>query len=528
MMREIKLLTALNLRNIFGLNVFLHNKDKKSKGRTYLLMAAWAVLIVMAAAYAGVLSFGLVQIGMGELVPAYLITIVSIVILFFGIFKAGPVIFSEKGYEMLNSLPLSERSIVISRFIRMYVENLLLSLVVMVPGLVVYAYLVKPDMNFYIVSAAAALLLPLFPITLAAAIGAAVTAITSKMKHKSIVSAFLSVLLVVAIVAVSGKLESFEGKITEEMMLNFADIITQAIKSIYPPALFMGSAVIGEAYLDFLIWAAASMAVFALTIIIISSKFHVICESLYSTSAKHNYRMESLRQGSLLAALYKRELKRYFASSVYVTNTIIGPILGVIMSVGMVITGFDIVETMFMIKIDAAGIVPFILGAMFTMMPTTSVAVSMEGKEWWIIKSLPVSTKAVLDSKILVNLSLVLPCLAVSEVLLITAIKPMGMEIVWMVIMPLLMVLFSSVFGITANLLFPVFNWENEAAAVKQSASSAIGGFGGVLAVVLFGVIYFVAPAGYKDVINGVICILLAAVTLLMYIRNNRVNLKDL
>ena len=45
--------------------------------------------------------------------------------------------------------------------------------------------------------------------------------------------------------------------------------------------------------------------------------------------------------------------------------------------------------------------IPFAMGAVFSMMTTTSVSISMEGKTAWILQSLPLSRKQILDGKIL-------------------------------------------------------------------------------------------------------------------------------
>ena len=529
--RDIKILTGLNLKNIYGLNVFRHTKDKNVKRKAVLLLICWIILIVMAAGYTGALSLGFIQLGMAEAVPAYLIMIASLIILAFGLFKSGSVIFSEKGYEILSSLPVSASSIVISRFIRMYVENLIFTAVVMIPGLTIYAWNVKPAIGFYIISILVYLVLPVMPMIAAAAFGTLITAISSRMKHKSLVNAGLSVLLVVAILAASGRVSQFEGELNEEMLSNLGNMVTDVIGQVYPPAVWMGYAVTGNTVIPFILWMAVSMGMFVLMIMAVSAGFHSICRGLYSTSAKHDFSLDKgkgMAQRSVLTALYKKELKRYLASSIYVTNTVIGPVMGLVMAIGIFAGGLEMLENALMVPLDISGLIPFLFAAVFTMMPTSSVSISMEGKEWWIIKSLPVKTKTVLDSKILLNLSLQLPFLAASEVLLWAALKPAGTELLWLIAIPLVLIIFSSVFGLTVNLKLPSFDWENETSVVKQSASSAVGGLGSMVISLICGVIYAVSPAEWRAFINAAICGVLAVITALLYWRNSRIDLKNL
>lgn len=72
-----------------------------------------------------------------------------------------------------------------------------------------------------------------------------------------------------------------------------------------------------------------SLAVFAAVAAGVSFSFRKVSQSLYGSFAKHNYRMGKLKEDSLLAALCKREFRRYFSSSIYVANTIMGPLWGV-------------------------------------------------------------------------------------------------------------------------------------------------------------------------------------------------------
>lgn len=528
MMKQIKYLTKLQLQNLYGLNVFRYTKDKKKKQKTIGLGAVWALLIVMIAAYIGAAAFGYVYLGMAEIVPAYLIMLSSMVILAFAIFKAGSVIFQENGYDILCSLPVSQTAIVVSRFLRMYVENLLLTLLVMVPGIVVYGVMVKPAISFYFIGLVVTVFVPLIPITIATFLGALVTAIASRMKHKSLVSAVLSIGIVVGVLGSTGQMAALEEDFSIEMIQNLSGILTQAIKDVYPPAIWLGSAMVNGDVLTGFLCVLGGLAAFAVTIALVSAKFHEICRGLYSTHAKHDYKMEQLKKTSVLGTLYKREMKRYFASSIYVQNTIVGPVLAVVFAGAVLGVGLDTIQQAMELPLDIAGCVPVLLAGIFSMMTTTCTSISMEGKEWWIVKSLPIRTKDLLDSKLLFGLSLFLPFWVVAEILLNIALRPGFVELVWMVLLPLILIVFSQVFGLTINLKMPVFDWENEVSVVKQSASSAVGGLGGFVIILACIVPVLFVPAEYSNLVKCALCIVFAGVTWILYNKNNKVNLQEL
>lgn len=71
----------------------------------------------------------------------------------------------------------------------------------------------------------------------------------------------------------------------------------------------------------------------------------------------------------------------------------------------------------------------------------------------------------------LVNLTVASPFYLVTQILLTASVHPTGLNLLWMWLVPACYLAFSSVLGITVNLLFPNFKWENEVRVVKQSAS---------------------------------------------------------
>ena len=98
----------------------------------------------------------------------------------------------------------------------------------------------------------------------------------------------------------------------------------------------------------------------------------------------------------------------------------------------------------------------------------------------------------------------------------------------WFILIPAIVIVFASVFGITVNLKLPKFDWESETAVVKQSASAMIGGMGGLLVALFIMVVVLLLPMKYVNIANAVICIVLIVITGCLYRNNNRVDLKSI
>lgn len=521
MMSEIRTLLSLELRALYGINRFLHTKDPKEKKRSRGLAVVWVFLILMAFSYVGALVFGLCGLDLTAIVPAYLVMIASLLILIFNLFTAGKRIFEQKGYDILASLPVKSSSIVVSRFLAMYAANLVFAVVIMLPGAAVYGYCRHPHLGFYLTALIGTVLIPAIPLVISTLIGTLILAISSRMKSKNTVQTVLMVLLVVGIMLGSFSMEGVANNMTQEQFASLAQTIGGLIAQIYPPAVWLGNAMVGPDIFSLGLFTLVSLAVNGGAVYLVSRNFQAVSRRLLNTTARHNYKITKLESRSLLKTLWFREAKRYFSSSIYVTNTIIGPILGTVLSVALCFTGVDAIRSALPVAVDIPGLLPFVFGAVFCMMTTTSVAISMEGKQFWVVRSLPIPTKTLLDSKVLLNLSLMLPFYVLSAAAMVIAVKPDLLQLLWLLLIPACMILFVTVFGITVNLKFHSFDWEKEETVVKQSLPAAIGGFAGFLLAVVLGVAVFLTPAQYQLTAKALICLLLLGLTAVLYRKNN-------
>lgn len=525
-MNELRTLLILELRSLYGVNQLLHTHDRKQRNRYRLLAGVWIFLILLTFVYVGSLVYGLCSLGMAEIVPAYLAMASSLLILVFGLFTAGNRIFGQRGYCLLSSMPLRAGSIVLSRFGTVYLEDLLLTLLIFLPGTAVFGFCQHPGAVFYLVAILGVLFLPAIPLVLSTLFGTLILALSSRMKHKAMAQTVLMVLFVVVTLSVSFILPGTQdSEISPEQLVNLAQTIGDVIGKAYPPALWLGNAAIYGDLTElgrFLLVSAASAAI---TVIIVTRNFHKILRRLMNSSAKHNYKLGAMASRGLRKALYIREARRYFSSGIYVTNTIIGPIMGTILAIGLCVAGLEPPEASLPPVLPVRQLIPYFFAGVFCTMTTTSVAVSMEGAQFETIKSLPVPTKDWLDSKILLNLSLMLPFALVSLLALALGLKPDPAQLVNLVTVPASIMLFSVVFGITVNLKFHSFDWEKEEAVVKQSFSAMAGGFSGLLLALVMGAASVALPL---ELTGTLFSLIVLDVTWRLYRKNNQVILTDL
>lgn len=162
-MTDLILLVKTGFINQWKFNELKNSRDKKRRTNTVLLLAVFVFLGFLIAGYAAGGALGLFHMGLESLIPTAAITIVSLITLFFTILKTNGILFGYKDYDILSSLPIKTETLVASRFIQLYLVNLAICILVMLPMGLVYGILGKKDGVFYLfwlISIAAAPLLP--------------------------------------------------------------------------------------------------------------------------------------------------------------------------------------------------------------------------------------------------------------------------------------------------------------------------------------------------------------------------------
>lgn len=106
----------------------------------------------------------------------------------------------------------------------------------------------------------------------------------------------------------------------------------------------------------------------------------------------------------------------------------------------------------------------------------------------WILKSLPIPTKKILDSKILVNLTLTLPVSIVFGTLMNIKFETDIITRIFFYLIPIVYSLFIAIWGMFINTKLPNYEWVSETILIKQGAASMLG--------MLLGPVFAFVPIG--------------------------------
>lgn len=517
------LLVKNRLISQLGINEIKYAKGK-SKKRKQFFMLFIILIIALFAIYSGAYAYGLSYLGVGNLIPTFAFLLCSIVSLFFTIFKTSGELFGYKDFDFLMSIPVKTSTIIASRFLNLYLWNTAISFVIMLPMGIIYGIFEKPDIAFYLYFFISLFIICFIPTTIAVVIGAIVTTISSKFKNSKIVSEILQILLIVIILVVpflllNSNFTTGSGKLNQDYIRSVLIEAHDKLCTLYPIANLFNRAIVGHNLKDLCIFIVLSFGWYLLFVMILSMKYKEINTALSTYRVSSSYEVHSLKQNNVLITLYKKELKRWGSCPIYFTNTIIGAIIALILSGAFVILGPSKLSEISKDLLDAKMInsaFVYVIAACIGMSCTTMASISLEGKNVWLLQSLPIDMKNIISSKILVNLTITIPSSIICSSLFFFTAKPRIVSGLITFFVPIVFSLFSAVFGMWINLKIHNYNWESETQVVKQSMASLLGMLLTPMISLLFLVLCVVAKINY--VVLGLLAVvLIMIVTVILF-----------
>ena len=424
--------------------------------------------------YCYMIGMGLLMYDSVDILPAMMMAITCLIVIMTTVFKIKGTIFGFKDYDMVMSLPISTGGIVASRLMILYAMNMVFVFIIMVPMTVAYGILTNPGIQFYVISVFAILAMPLVPIVIASILGTIIAYIASKFRHNNLLSIILSMGLLAFFVVASTTIKD-----DAQQMVDIGKSLTNQVNSIYPLANMYTKAVVEYNISSLLLFLGISVLAFIIYTIIVKKIFKRMNTLMMTGSYHAIYKKHGVKQSSPLKALYKKEMKRYFSSSLYVLNTGFGIVMLTIATIAAAVVDIDKVLG----GPEAAAVLiksaPVFVSFCIVMSCTTMSSISLEGKSLWVLKSLPVTAKTIYLAKIAVNLTIISP--AILDSLFLGIFLKLGfLQTLFMILISISCAIFISCFGLLINLLLPNFTWTSETIVIKQSAATMIAIFAGM------------------------------------------------
>lgn len=472
-----KSLIKINLLSFFDIHKIFNAKTKEDLIKNLLkllaFLACFVALGISIYYYFYFIFEGYLMLKIPYIILAQSFAIVSSMLLITNIYKINGLLFNNKDYNLVLSLPIKRITYIMSKLISLYLSNIIYSLLIIIPVLILYLINVSVDGIFYLLYLITFLVIPLVPIVIATIIGTIISSISSKFKFKNLINILLTILLFTVVMFVSMKLETMP-KID---IANLGKSMVDIFNNIYPLTNLYIDIIKDYNFNSLLIFISIPLLTYITYIFIINKFYTKINNNLEKEYTNKNYKLKIKKENSQLMALYKKEIIRYFSSANYVMNTMIGSIMLIISIIIYIFIGKDKLDIMLGIS-GLSEIIekytPIVLGSFTLLSCTTHPSISLEGRNAWIMKTIPVNPIKIFMSKIMVNLTISVPFFVIASILLKIYLKLNIKTFILMLIIPLLYSLFVSMFGVIVNMFFVNFDWKNEITVIKQSLPAFI------------------------------------------------------
>lgn len=477
-MKTLSLLKAVLTEDM---NMFKYSAGKNASTKKKILLPVLLFLIVCYSIgyYGYIIAKPLYEVNLTYVMLSLFIFIVTIITLIEGIYKSQGILFECKDNDLLFSLPIKRSQILFVRIFKLILFQYIYNLMFLLPTFVIYIYFEHPSINFYLLSFVMTILIPIIPTVISSIIGYFIKLISSKSKSKKIIQTILSSIIFMGIFFLSFNLNNFVNEIALR-----ANSINDILTKIYYP---VGAYITLINKFDIIVFIKLLLIniIPFILFILLGGKyyFNIISTSNNNTSKKNKNKKELFKKNTPIKALTIKELKRYFSSPVYMFNTIFGLLLILVITILLCIKGNSIIDTLLSTE-EVGGInislpLLYYILVLFSCLMTsiTSSSISLEGKTINITKSLPISEKDILKSKIIYPYIIELPLILVSELLFFIVFRVNIAYILLIFSMSIIIVTLSSIIGIIINLKYPKMNASNDTEVVKQSMSSMISLF---------------------------------------------------
>ncbi len=457
--------TLINLTKIYfkeTITSFL-GKSKSAKTKSSLLFFVLFAIIAAALGFEYyVMAEAFEPLGLAtSIIPMGLLT-TSLVLIVTNSKSFGENFYKTKDYESLQALPIKSFYVILAKYLSSMLVSIIFTIACLVPAFVVYFIFFEATFTKVLFCLISILFLPAFSQFLGCIISWISNLISSRMKNKNIMSGIIGLIFVTLLVAVMSMLGS------ESMARLLVNDFPLWLKIIMPFTYFLSGAILQQNILYFLAFVGICI-VYSLAAAALVLVGYKKINSNFKTTAKAKLKKPlNFEKHTVFSQFVKKELKTLLSTPIYFMNSIVGPLLAVVMPFAMFGLASELSLLGENLPVVLVGVLPIL---MLGMAPTSCVSISLEGQNIKTIKSMPISHNCFLWSKIMFNIFLNLPFLLISQTLMIVFLKIDILSAVLVVLLGLVLLFFISLSSLFINLLLPKLEWTSAAHVVKQSAS---------------------------------------------------------
>ena len=465
-MNKFWVLFKANLVNSFKLNKVFRKHNKVSIIMS--IVAVFGYLALCGLFFFYMLMFGEIfnEFGDSKLILITGISLSYLFIILITISTANNYLFRSRDFDLLMSLPVPTKTVVFSKIAYYLFLNYFSLFLIYFPTLMVYQIYNPTPLSFWLLAIPTFILIPLIPISITGIIAYLFGFIPLKQKYKTIITIIISFVFFFLI---------FWGQF---QLSNESEASLTALGDLFAKINYPGQLAaqgMGGSILKYLFFVGLSLVPFVGFIYLVSLNYLKSNNRSNRSEINKKFVLKDSDNKSPIKALIIKEMRRYFSSAIYVINTIMSPLMSIVFLVLLIIYKDQIP-----LEIDTIGfnIIPVLFIGMFiftlSLTSTTSSSISIEGKQFWILKTLPCKSSEIFIGKLFVNFLITVPFLLI-EVIIVFLVFPIGIiDALFMFLIPFFVITYMSFIGLYVNLLLPRLDLDNDTKVVKQSLSTFI------------------------------------------------------
>lgn len=497
-----KFASLLNATMAGGIQLFRYRgKTERSRRIVPVLLGAFIGLSMMMSASAMIVE--LKGDGLDSSVVLSIYTLLTaIIIVTEGVYKSGDLLFRPRDNDMLLAMPIPKSTIVAVRMVKFYLFELVYCMIILLPAMVAYAVNNEVGASYYLVAATMMLLVPIIPIAISCLVGLFTSAFSARFKRRTFLQVAISLVIMLGFAVML-----FVAGMMPDGGSSSAMIASSKITEFYYPASAFASLVRDYGWWQYLVFVLVNLLVAVATVAVIGRFYFWTISRLETIRrtgvSKMKYRFT---RHSQTMAIVRKELNRYFNTPVLLINTAMGLVLFIVVVVAICFKYDDIVGSLmssmenFPLTPDeiylhmpsvAMGLVAF--ASLMTFITVTTL--SLEGRAFNTLKSLPISGIRVIMSKVLAAMLIIAPVTVLGGVMMAIRFQFGIVETVLVFVAAIAMPLVAELIGVLIDLKYAKFDAESDAVTVKQSAGVMVATFLGLIMVLftislLFAVVF--------------------------------------
>ena len=405
---------------------------------------------------------------------------------FASVFNTANSLYNAKDNNLLLSLPIKPIYVLLSRISLVYGLSFLYSAFVWVP-ICIFPFI---KLGFNLLTCILDILL-LFIITLltsviSCAVGYVIAYVNTKIKNKSIISVALSIIFLVAYYAVCFRFSDFLNTI-----LANSETIANGISTWANLIYQLAKAADGN-ILSFVIFTVICIALASICYVILNRSFmSIVTKSTDNkiTKTKVTYKANN----KISNTLFKKELKKFTSLPIYMMNCGLGILFVLAIAIIFAIrrnTLLPLIEAFTSEIPMIANFIPLVIIGIVCMVMSMNAAavpsISLEGKNLWILKSLPINTIDILMAKEKLQSTINVVPAVIASIIMCVTVKMDFNTSVYIVAVVVVFLTIHATTGVLLALVNPNFTWTSEVQPIKQDINVLLEM---IISVVLIGVL---------------------------------------